>query len=252
MSAVVGILAEDELPQRVELRRMLAQLWPELHLHECDDGVAALECLAEVRPQVVFLDIRMPGIGGLEVAKAIDSSAQIVFTTAYDEYAVQAFERGAIDYVLKPIKLERLTLAVHRVRERLRTGASPNVAAVVTALERRLAVQRQSRGIKWITAALGSTTRMFAVEDVLFFQAQDKYTRVVTQTDEAIIRMPLKELLDGLDADLFWQVHRSAIVRVGAIQAVQRREDGRLELRVRGRDEVLPVSSAFHYRFRGM
>lgn len=250
MSMVTALIAEDEAPQRAELLRMLSELWPDLRAVECEDGLAALEALEVHRPQVAFLDIRMPGVSGLEVARAASGYAQVIFTTAYDEYAVQAFEHGAIDYVLKPIKRERLATAVERVRERLRLGVSPDISAVIDALERQLAPQRV--GIKWITANVANTTKMFPIDEVLFFQAQDKYTRVVTATDEAIIRTPLKDLLSGLDAERFWQIHRSAIVQVGVIHSVRRGDDGKMELRVRGRDDVLPVSSAFQYRFKGM
>jgi DNA-binding LytR/AlgR family response regulator len=252
VTSVTALIAEDETPQRVELRTMLTELWPELRIvAECEDGLTALEALAAHHPQVAFLDIRMPGVSGLEVAKAANTRAHVVFTTAYDEYAVQAFERGAIDYLLKPIKRDRLATAIERLRERLRSGTSPDVLAVVAELERQLASKR-SNGIKWITANVGNTTKMFAIDEVLFFQAQDKYTRVVTASDEAIIRTPLKELLDDLDTDAFWQIHRSAIVRVASIQAVHRSDDGRLALRVRGHIETLPVSGAFQYRFKGM
>jgi DNA-binding LytR/AlgR family response regulator len=253
MNVITAILAEDEAPQRAELRTMLSELIPELRIvAECEDGLAALEALEAHRPQVAFLDIRMPGTSGLEVARTINGLVQVVFTTAYDEYAVKAFDSGAVDYLLKPIKRDRLKVALDRVRERLRLGVTQDLSQVLSALESNLVGRKQRGGIKWITANVGNTTKMFPVEEVLFFQAQDKYTRVVTATDEAIIRTTLKELLDGLDADEFWQIHRSAIVRASAIRSAQRRDDGRLELRVRGKEELLPVSSAFHYRFKGM
>jgi len=253
MIGTTAILAEDEAPQRADLRAMLSALWPELNIvAECEDGLAALEALDTHRPQIAFLDIRMPGVSGLDVAKATSGRTQVVFTTAYDEYAVQAFDNGAIDYLLKPIKRDRLAIALERIRERLKSGIAPDLSQVIAALESQLTNRQPRGGIKWITANVGNTTKMFPIDEVLFFQAQDKYTRVVTAADEAIIRTTLKELLDGLDTESFWQIHRSAIVRVSVVQSVQRRDDGRMELRLRGRDEVLPVSSAFHYRFKGM
>jgi len=253
MMTISAILAEDEAPQRAELRKLLSELCPELKIvAECEDGLAALEALEAYHPQVAFLDIRMPGVSGLEVARAASGRTQVIFTTAYDEYAVKAFDGGAVDYLLKPIKRDRLILAIERMRERTRRGATQDLSQVLAALENKLAHPSKSGGIKWITANVGNTTKMFPVEEVLFFQAQDKYTRVVTATDEAIIRTTLKELIDGLDSDEFWQIHRSAIVRANAIRSALRRDDGRLELRVRGKEEVLPVSSAFHYRFKGM
>jgi DNA-binding LytR/AlgR family response regulator len=252
MPRVTALIAEDEAPQRAELRGMLSELWTELDVvAECADGLEALEALDTHQPQVVFLDIRMPGVSGLEVAKAASGHAQIVFTTAYEEYALQAFDRGAIDYLLKPINRERLALTLDRVRGRIDTGISPDWSVAIAAVERQLARQR-SGGIKWITASIGNTTKMFTIDEVLYFQAQDRHTRVVTVADEAIIRTPLKELLDGLDTEMFWQIHRSVIVRVSSVQSVKRRDDGKMELNIRGHDDVLPVSSAFQYRFKGM
>lgn len=194
----------------------------------------------------------MPGVNGLEVARAASGIAHIVFTTAYDEYALQAFDHGAIDYVLKPVRRDRLERAVQRVRERLQQGRAPDVLSLIDALQSRLHPAEPRSSIRWITASVGSTTKMFPIEDVHFFQAQDKYTRVVTANDEAHIRTPLKELLEGLDSAEFWQVHRSVIVRAQVIRAVHRDADGRMTLQMRGHDERLPVSSSFQYRFKGM
>jgi DNA-binding LytR/AlgR family response regulator len=253
MISGTALIAEDEAPQRAELRAMLSQAWPELQIvAECEDGLSALEALQRHKPQVAFLDIRMPGVSGLEVARAASAMTQVVFTTAYDEYALQAFDYGAIDYLLKPIKRDRLVVAIERVRERLKSGVSPDVSAVIDALELQLAGRQRRDGIKWITANVGNTTKMFSIDEVLFFQAQEKYTRVVTATDEAIIRTPLKELVEGLDSDAFWQVHRSAIVRTNIIHSVRKDDDGRSVLTLKGRADVLPVSSAFQYRFKGM
>jgi DNA-binding LytR/AlgR family response regulator len=253
VNSPTAILAEDEAPQRTELKSMLATLWPELQIvAECEDGLAALEALTVHRPQIAFLDIRMPGVSGLEVARAASGRTHVVFTTAYDEYALKAFDSGAVDYLLKPIKRDRLALAIDRVRDRLRMGAIPDLSEVIAALESQITMRGRRNGIKWITANVGNTTRMFPIDAVLFFQAQDKYTRVVTATEEAIIRTTLRELLEGLNADEFWQVHRSAIIRTTAIQSVQRGDDGRMVLRVRGKEDLLPVSSAFSYRFKGM
>lgn len=248
-----AIIAEDETPQREALRSMLSESWPQLQIvAECADGLAALEALAKHRPQVVFLDIRMPGVGGLAVARAASGNAQIVFTTAYEEYALKAFDHGALDYLLKPIRRERLDAAVHRLRERLNSGAAPEVSAALDLMEQKLAELAPREYIKWITASAGNTTKMFAIDEVLFFQALEKYTRVVTLADEAFIRTPLKDLLAGLDPEAFWQIHRSAIVRANAIQSVSRNEEGKFTLRVKGRSESLPVSSAIQHRFRGM
>lgn len=247
-----AIIAEDEAPQRAELRSMLAMLWPELQIvAECEDGLEAMEALEVHQPDIVFLDIRMPGVSGLEVAKAANGRAQIVFTTAYDEYALQAFEHGAIDYLLKPIKRERLEVAIARIRERLRQSP-PDVSMVIAALEQRLTKRPGGDEIQWITASIGNATKMIAISDVLFFQAQDKYTRVVTAKNEALIRTTLRELTERLNENLFWQVHRSTVVQVSAIESVQRDELGKLALKIKGCKETVPVSSAFNYRFKAM
>jgi DNA-binding LytR/AlgR family response regulator len=251
MTRPTAVIAEDELPQRQELRALLAELWPELDVvAECEDGLAALDALERHRPQVLFLDIRMPGVSGLEVARAAGPHCQVIFVTAYEEYALRAFDEGAVDYLQKPVARERLRRAVERTRGRIKSGPPVDMAALIDMVQAKLAPGKN--GIKWITASVGNSMKMFSIDEVLFFQAQDKYTRVVTADNEGHIRTPLKELLASLDSGEFWQVHRSAIVRVGAIRAVEKDEDGKLRLSIRGHAEVLPVSSAFQYRFRGM
>jgi DNA-binding LytR/AlgR family response regulator len=231
---------------------MLGTAWPELRIvAECEDGIAAMEAIAAHRPDLCFLDIRMPGVSGLDVARAaVAAKSMVVFTTAYDEYAVRAFEAGAVDYLLKPLQPERFSRALERVRERLR-DARDDADARVQALETALRPAGQ-RLIRWISAAVGDSVRMIGIDEVLYFQAQDKYVRVVLGSGEAIIRTPIKDLLAGLDPDEFWQVHRGVVVRVSAIDRVRKDELGRTALRLRGRDDVLPVSSAFLHRFRGM
>ena len=251
MTRPTALIAEDELPQRQELRALLAELWPELDVvAECADGLAALDALGQHRPQVAFLDIRMPGVSGLEVARAAGEHCQVIFITAYEEYALRAFDEGAVDYLQKPVARERLRRAVERTRARLESGNRVDMAALLDLVQSRLVPG--GKGIKWITASVGSTLKMFSIDEVLFFQAQDKYTRVVTAESEGHIRTPLKELVAALDSETFWQIHRSVIVRVGAIRTVEKEDDGKLRLTVRGHAEILPVSSAFQYRFRGM
>jgi DNA-binding LytR/AlgR family response regulator len=248
-----ALVAEDETPQRRKLCELLGEVWPELEIvAECGDGLAALEALASLHPQIAFLDIRMPGLSGLEVARAASANAHVVFTTAYDEYAVSAFEHGAVDYVLKPIKRERLEQSVVRLKQRLGAAPPPSIGAFLDALQGRLAAQPGAGAIRWITGSAGNVTKMFGIEAVLFFQAQDKYVRVVTLEDEVQIRTPLRELLGALDPEVFWQIHRSVIVRADAIQRIEASEDGKLQLRVKGRADLLPVSQAFQYRFKPM
>lgn len=247
MKAATAILAEDEAPQREHLVELLAELWPSLDLCEvCEDGLSAIEALARHRPQLAILDIRMPGVSGLEVARAaLAGGARVLFTTAYDEYAVRAFDAGAIDYVLKPVRRERLATALARVEAQLDNAhASP-------ALPESLPAEGEGH-LQWITAQLGDSLRLLGIDEVLYFQAQDKLTRVVTAHGETLIRTPLKELLSQLDSQQFWQVHRSVIVRVALIRAFEKNELGRHELLLRDRPERLPVAQAFAGRLRSM
>lgn len=253
MNVVTALIAEDEAPQRRALQQQLRTAWPELELVAvCEDGLSALEAVTRHRPRVAFLDIRMPGVSGLDVARqVVAQGGLVVFTTAYEDYAIRAFEAGAADYLLKPVQDARLAQAVERMRARLAEARVPDMRSLIDDLEARLRPQGD-RLIRWITASVGDSVRMIAIDEVLFFQAQDKYVRVVTADDEAIIRMSLKELLGGLDPDVFWQVHRGVLVRVQAIDRVRKDELGRHQLSVKGRKDMLPVSGAFQQRFRGM
>ena len=245
----VAVLAEDEAPQREALVAMLAKAWPALRVVVCEDGIAALEAVALHRPAVAFLDIRMPGVTGLDVARTVSAcGGLVVFTTAYDDYALQAFETGAVDYLFKPVAPARLQQAVERVQARL-GEATPKAA--IDAVEAGMRPQGD-RLVRWITASIGDSVRLIGIDEVVYFQAQDKYVRVVTTQDEALIRMPLKELAASLDPDTFWQVHRGLLVRVSAIDRVRRDELGRHALQLKGREDRLPVSAAFMQRFRGM
>ncbi len=253
MSRPKALVAEDEEPQRRKLIELLGELWPELEVvAECEEGLAALEALTSLQPDVAFLDIRMPGLTGLEIARAASSNAYVVFITAYDEYAVSAFEHGAIDYLLKPIKRERLEQSIARLQERVGSVAPPSIGAVLDALQGRFAARASLGSIRWITGSAGNITRIFGIDEVLFFQAQDKYVRVATLEDEVQIRTPLRELLGALDPEAFWRIHRSVIVRAAAIHRIEANAEGKLQLRVKGRTDVLPVSSAFQYRFKPM
>jgi DNA-binding LytR/AlgR family response regulator len=236
-----ALVAEDEVPQRRRLCELLSELWPELQVvAECGDGLAALEALTSQHPEVAFLDIRMPGLTGLEVARAAEAT-HVVFTTAYETHALDAFDHAAVDYLLKPIRRERLAQSVVRLKQRL--------AEAPVDLKKTFGV---NAGIRWITGSAGLVTRVLGINEVLFFAAQDKYVRVVTADDEVQIRTPLRELLAALDPEAFWQVHRSVIVRAGAIHRIETGDDGRMKLSVKGRTEELPVSQAFQFRFRPM
>ena len=249
-----ALIAEDEDLPRAELRRMLALAWPQLEVvAECEDGPAAMEALEALKPDIAFLDIRMPGRSGLDVARAASGRCHIVFTTAYDSHAVAAFEAGAVDYLLKPLSTQRLNQAVARLQDRLATGSQ---AALIEPVVQRLAAQLQSASspqrLRWVSASVGETIKLFSIDEVLFFQSDEKYTRVVTAKDEAHIRKPLKEITDGLDPDDFWQVHRSVVVRATAIEKAHRDELGRITLHLKQVSEKLAVSQAWAWRFKPM
>ncbi|MFO1273260.1 MAG: response regulator transcription factor [Rubrivivax sp.] len=247
-----AIIADDEDLPRAELRRMLAAAWPELVIAaECEHGPAAVEAIEEHRPDVAFLDIRMPGRSGLDVARAASGRCHVVFTTAYDSHAVDAFDAGATDYLLKPIDARRLAQAVARLRERLAAAqAAPDLEALVERLRQRPGEGGQR--LRWISASVGDTIKMFSIDEVVFFQSDEKYTRVACRGDEAHVRKPLKEIAEGLDAEEFWQVHRGTIVRAAAIARAQRDELGRITLHLRDHAEKLPVSQAYAWRFKPM
>jgi len=247
---------------RQQLRARLSEAWPDLRIvAEAKNGLQAVEAVRVHSPHVVFLDIRMPGVSGIEAAKAIaqlerdenESLPAIVFVTAYDSYAIAAFEQGAVDYVLKPAEVERLAKTVIRLRDRLATDepSAANLQGILHALGAHV-TGRAPRYIEFVQASVGATVHVIAVSDVLFFASDEKYTRVQTARTEALIRKPIKDLVDELDPYRFWQIHRSTIVNAGAIAAAERDERGRLSVRLRDHSETLPVSRAFAGLFRGM
>ena len=255
MTRPQAVIAEDEEAQRRKLVELLGEIWPELEIvAQCEDGLSALESVTSLQPAVAYLDIRMPGLTGLEIARAAGPGTHVVFTTAYDEYAVSAFDHGAIDYLLKPIKRGRLEQSVARLKERVgsHSANSTTIGAVLDALQDRMSSHPTLGSIRWITGSLGNITKMFGIDEVLFFQAQDKHVRVVTLDDEVQIRTPLRELLAALDPEAFWRIHRSVIVRAAAIHRIELDVEGKLQLRVKGRTDLLPVSSAYQYRFKPM
>jgi DNA-binding LytR/AlgR family response regulator len=252
------IVAEDESLLREALVAELRRAWPELQiLAECADGGSALEAIAEHLPDVAFLDIRMPGLTGLEVASAgVEASprTQVVFVTAYDQYAVNAFETGAVDYLLKPIVPERLAQTVQRLRARLeRDEPAPEISALLQRLTAALPPPRPpAEPLAWLTASSGNTTRLIRIEDVLYFRAEHKYTVVMTAAGEAVLRKPIKDLLEVLDPAQFKQVHRSTVVNLHAIEAITRDDTGRGVLSLKARPETLVVSQPFMALFRAM
>jgi DNA-binding LytR/AlgR family response regulator len=246
-----AVIADDEPLLRSQLRTRLAKLWPELEvLHEMENGRDVEQVLAAHKPALFFLDIHMPGVNGLEAARTIGNRAHIVFVTAFDQYAVEAFERGAIDYVLKPFDEARLALTVERLKERF-SAAPASVEAIVSELAARLA-PGASEHLKWIKASVGTSVRLVPVEDVLFFQSDEKYTRVVTGEGELLIRKPIRELLEELDPLKFWQVHRATIVNVDHIASVRRGLKDQAEISLKGSSETLIVSRSFTHLFKQM
>ncbi|MCC5865307.1 MAG: response regulator transcription factor [Wenzhouxiangella sp.] len=246
------VIAEDERDQREALVRLLETHWPEAELVAvCADGREALAALQNHKPNVLMTDIRMPGVTGLELASEASGKAEVVLITAYQDHAVEAFETGALDYLLKPVTAERFNQTVNRLRSRLDTGTPSDLSRALAELEKRLA-GAEPQWLKWITASIGDSVRLVAVEEVMFFQASDKYVRVVTADDEAVIRMSLKQLEECLDPNQFWRIHRSSIVAVTAIDRVDKDELGRWWLRLKNHPEKLPVSEGERARFRGM
>jgi DNA-binding LytR/AlgR family response regulator len=261
-----ALIAEDEPLLAAQLEADLRQLWPQLHVAAlAANGIEALRLIRELTPDIVFLDIRMPGASGLEVAAEVADSVgegervpHIVFVTAYDEFALKAFDYAAVDYLLKPVTRERLAATVERLKLRMADSDRPPAAD----LERLVAQMKallpvvsgpvQAGALRHIRAGSGNTVRMIPIEEVCYFQATDKYVNVVTAAGEALIRVSLKELLEQLPSDKFRQVHRSAIVNLDAVTAAVRDDSGRLHLRLRERKETLPVSRIYADLFKQM
>jgi DNA-binding LytR/AlgR family response regulator len=249
MRALKAVIAEDEPVLRTELRDTLARIWPELVVcAEAEDGFEALRALAEHSPDILFLDIQMPGMSGLEVARQASGKCHVVFVTAYDQYAVAAFEQGAVDYVMKPFAAARLATAVARLKDKVaRTPAD------LDGLLRSLAdAARGKEYLRWITASQGNDLRLITVEEICYFEADNKYTLVVTAQQESLIRRPIKELIDELDPQLFWQIHRGTVVNVAAISGVTRDMGGHLRVKLKERKETLPVSEPYRHLFKQM
>jgi len=274
MTAPTALIAEDEALLAAHLQDELARLWPELQVVAVvTHGAAAVEQALALRPDIVFLDIRMPGMTGLEAAQAIGEDwpdgalpPLPVFVTAYDQYALQAFEQAAVDYVLKPVQRERLALTCARLRASLAHRAVPaDRAATPAAVEAALAQLRTLLGapglaagaapagrLSVIQAGVGSAIHMVPIDEVLYFEAADKYVRVITAAQEHLIRMSLRELLPQLDPDRFWQVHRGTVVRSDAVATALRDETGKITLTLRGHGDRLTVSRLYAHRFKAM
>lgn len=246
------LVAEDEPLMRDRLLGQLERCWPNADIVKvAENGNDAWDGFLEYEPNVVFLDIRMPGMSGVDVAKKIGKAAHIVFITAYDQYAIEAFDAGAIDYLLKPVQEQRLEKTIERIKEKLNavpSDLSSLLSGLQQSLQNTIAVKQEK--MKWIKATVGKQIKLIDVDEVLFFQSDTKYTRVVLADYEALIRTALKDLIDGLDGEKFWQVHRSTIVNTKAILAAERLDAERMEILIKGRPEKLLVSRNFTHLFR--
>ncbi len=253
MDRPTAVIADDEPLLRAQLRATLGTLWPQLTIvGEAAHGEEAVALVAQHRPRFVFLDIEMPGMNGLQAAAQIKGLAHLVFITAYNQYAVDAFERGAIDYVLKPASEARLAETVERLRQRT-VQAAPDAEQLSTALAQVAAALGKSvpQRLKWIQASVGSQIRLVPVDEVLFFQSDAKYTRVVTRDGESLIRKTLRELIDEVDPEQFWQIHRGTVVNSRVISHAVR-EDDRLLVVLKEHAERLEVSRSYTHLFRSM
>ena len=275
-----ALIADDERLMREQLRTRLAEVWPELEIvAEAKNGIEAVALTEQQHPDIVFLDIRMPGLSGVEAARQIAQlptfddadgwpGCEVVFITAYDQYAVEAFEQGVVDYVLKPAERERLAVTVGRIRQRIAArqvaadsttdtdaavlpAHTPHMQQLLQSLSRQLNPNTPPK-LQWIQATVGTNIQMIPVDDVLFFISDEKYTRVQTASVEALIRKPIKELIDELDMTLFWQIHRSTLVNTKAIAGVSRDLRGRQLVAVKGHPEKLEVSRCFAGLFKGL
>ena len=257
-SRPTAIVADDEPLLRERLVRLLGELWPELEvLGEARNGREAVELAGQHAPAIVFLDIRMPGLNGVEAARAIGRKALVVFVTAYDEYAVQAFEQGAIDYLVKPYEPQRLADTVSRLKERLDGAAGVGIDddqldAVLRRLAARIDAPRASAWLQWICASVGPAIKLIPVDQVVYLRSDEKYTLVVWEGGEALIRKSIRELVDELDPERFVQIHRSVIVNLHRVAQVLRGANDTAELQIKGRSETLPVSRSYLHRFRQM
>lgn len=246
------LIVEDEPLLRHQLRDTLLELWPELSvIDEADCGIAAISRVNEALPDIAFLDIHLPDMSGIEIARLLRGRCRVVFVTAYDEYAVTAFEQEALDYVLKPATVARLADTVARLKNRQLQAPPAEMDQLLAQIAQRISPKSDAY-LRWLTVSTGNTMQLIPVEDALFFHADDKYTQVVTADSEALMRKPIRELTAELDPEKFWQIHRSTVVNVAAIARVVRATTGQLTVHLRNSQRSLHVSRAYAYRFRQM
>ena len=244
-----ALIAEDEPALRAEVRQALADLWPELVVcAEVGDGIEAARLVEDQRPDVLFLDVAMPGMDGLEVARRASGRSHVVFITAYDEHAVPAFEEGAVDFLVKPLSIERLRRTVARLQARI--GEAPPVLESLLA-ELRQAMESRRR-LRWVSVLEGRELRFVTTDEILFFRSDHKYTAAVTREREHLVSRTLKQLVEELDPEEFWRVHRSYLVNLRAILSVRKLGGGGLEIVMRDHPERIPVSQPYAHRLRSM
>ena len=253
--APTAVIADDERLMRVQIAARLKEAWPELLIvGEAANGREAVAMVQSLEPDIVFLDISMPEMDGIQAAKALAGQAHVVFVTAFDQYAISAFEQGAVDYLLKPAEPERVALTCQRLRARLQHKPDP-MSDLLEQLSQRIGGGgglKPREYMRWVQASVGANIRMIPTSDILFFRAEDKYTRVQTAGFEALIRKPIKELIDELDPDEFWQIHRATLIRVDAVEQVSRNFRGKQVVHVKGSEEKLEVSRSFSHLFKQM
>ena len=254
LAAPAAVIADDERLMREQIIDRLKEAWPELLIvGEAANGREAIALVQSLEPDIVFLDINMPGMDGIQAARALAGRVHVVFVTAHDQYAISAFEHGAVDYLLKPAEPERVALTCERLRARLNQEPDP-MNDLLAQLSQRLGAAglKPREYMRWVQASVGANIRMIPTSDILFFRAEDKYTRVQTQGFEALIRKPIKELIDELDPNEFWQIHRATVVRLDAVEQVSRNFRGHQIVHVKGSEEKLEVSRTFNHLFKQM
>ena len=249
-----AVVADDERLMRVQIIDRLKEAWPELSIvGEASNGHEAVAIVQSLQPDIVFLDVSMSGMDGIQAARALAGQVHVVFVTAHDQYAISAFEHGAVDYLLKPADPERVALTCERLRARLEQVPDPMNDLLGRLSERLGAGALKPREyMRWVQASVGANIRMIPTRDILFFRAEDKYTRVQTLGFEALIRKPIKDLIDELDPNEFWQIHRATVVRVDAVEQVSRNFRGHQVVHVKGSEEKLEVSRSFNHLFKQM
>lgn len=255
MNPVKAIIADDEEQLRSYLKKRLNELWPDLVIcGEAGNGPEALELIEEHQPDVAFLDIRMPGFSGIKVAEKVAGRCRVVFISAYDHYAIQAFENEALDYIVKPVTDERLEKTITRLQKQIKTDSSPpqELTKVIENILANLEPRKGSEYLNWIRAQHGDEVRLIPINEVCYFKASDKYTIVMTSHGESLIRKSIKNLVEELDPKLFWQIHRGTIVNVNQIANVTRSFSGSLMIRLKDIPETLSVSRSYSHLFKQM